>query len=139
MREGVGRRRVAVAYTWLMGIATFEVILQGFLFSGFYARGQVGFLDTHGVAGELTGYVVTVVLIPLGFLARFPRSLGVGWWTVLLAVLWNLQAHLLGYGIEDVRWFEMLHIPVAFGVLLLALYLTVRAWGALGADQRSSA
>ena len=38
--------------------------------------------------------------------------------------MWNIQAHVLGYGIEEVRWFEMLHIPLAFGILLLALYLT---------------
>ena len=50
----------------------------------------------------------------MGFLARFPRRLRIGWWTVLLAILWNVQAHVFGYGIEDVRWFEMVHIPVAY-------------------------
>ena len=99
MNSQVGRPRVARAYAWVMGLATFEVVVQGFLFSSFYARGESGFIEAHGYAGELTGYVVLIVLIPLGFLARFPRGLWIGWLTVLLAVLWNVQAHVLGYGI----------------------------------------
>ena len=47
---------------------------------------------------------------------------------MLLAVLWSVQAHVLGYGIEDFRWFDIIHIPLAFGVLLLVLYLTVLTW-----------
>jgi hypothetical protein len=47
---------------------------------------------------------------------------------VLLTVLWNVQAHMLGYGIEDFRWFDMIHIPLAFRVLLLTLYLIMRTW-----------
>ena len=120
------RLRLARAYTVVMGLAFLEVILQGFLFSGFYSRGDGTWIDVHGIAGEMTGYVVVVILIPLGFLARFPRRLRIGWWTVLLAILWNVQGHVFGYGIEDVRWFEMVHIPAAFGVLLLALYLVVQ-------------
>lgn len=135
MEERVRRRRLGVAYMWLMGIATFEVVLQGFLFSGFYAQGQKAFIDIHQIAGELTGYFVLVALIPLGFFARFPRRLRMGWWTVLLAVLWNVQTHVLGFGIEYVRWLEMVHIPTAFVILLLALYLTVRARSALRASR----
>ena len=51
MEEQVGRTRVAVAYTWLLGIATAEVVLQGFLFSGFYAQIESAFLEAHGIAG----------------------------------------------------------------------------------------
>ena len=98
------------------------------------------FLDIHGYAGELTGYLVVVVLIPLGFIARFPRQLRMGWWTVGLAILWNVQVHVFGFGIEEFgRWFEMLHIPTAFAVLLLALYLTVRARTAIKGEQRDAA
>ncbi len=74
--------------------------------------------------GEISGIVVFVVGIPLAFLARFRKEWRIGWLTVILAVLWNIQAHLLGYGIEDVRWIEMIHIPVAFVIFGLALYLT---------------
>ena len=30
------------------------------------------------------------------------------------SVIWNIQAHVFGYGIEDVAWFGMLHVPLAF-------------------------
>ena len=138
MEEQIGRRRLATIYMWLAGIATAEVVLQGFLFSGFYGRGEQTFIDIHGYAGELTGYVLLVVLIPLGFLARFPRGMRMGWWAVGLAILWNLQTHVFGYGIEDFRWFEMLHIPAAFGALFLALYLTYRARNALAARAQAA-
>ena len=103
----------------------------GVPFSGFYSGQGKAFLDSHGIEGELTGYILVVVLIPLGFLARFPRSLHVGWWIIALAFLWNLQAHAFGYSIEDVRWMEMVHIPTAFGLLLLGLYLTTKAYRAV--------
>ena len=133
MEQRVGRRRVAVAYMSLPGLATLLVVLQGFLFSGFYAEAEKGFIDAHGIVGDITGVVLVFVLIPLGFLAGFPRRLRIGWWTVLLAVLWNVQAHVLGYGIEGARWLVVLHIPTAFGILFLALYLTVRAKSGLRA------
>ncbi len=131
MNDVIGRPQAAAVYVWLTGLATFEVVVQGFLFSGFYSKANRDWLDVHGIAGELTGYVVVLLLIPLGFLAKFPQRFRIGWLTVLLAVAWNVQAHVFGYGIEDTRWFEMVHIPLAFGVLLLALYLTVRAAFAL--------
>ena len=137
MDNRIGRPRAGMVYAWLMGLATLEVIVQGFLFSGFYSQGESVFLDIHGIAGEMTGYIVLVVLIPLGFLAKFPRRLQIGWFTVLLAFLWNLQGHVFGYGIEDVRWFEMVHILLAFGALLLALYLTVQARNAIMGDRRA--
>ena len=126
MQNNPTRPRLAKIFTVLMGLAFLEVILQGFLFSGFYSRGESAYIDIHGMAGELTGGIILVVLIPMSFFARFPRHLRVLWWTVLLAILWNVQSQIFGYGIEDVRWFEMVHIPLAFGVLLLALYITIQ-------------
>jgi hypothetical protein len=58
MQHDMLRPRVTRLYTALMGLATPEVILQGFLFSGFYSRGNKTWIDVHGIAGELTGYVV---------------------------------------------------------------------------------
>ena len=137
MQNNPTRPRLARIFTVLMGLAFLEVILQGFLFSGFYSRGDRTYLDIHGMAGELVGDVV-IVLIPIAFLARFPRHLRIGWWTVLLAVLWNVQTWVLGDGIQDTRWFEMVHIPLAFGILLLALYLTIQtrphSWPKAGTD-----
>lgn len=131
------RYRVAVAYVVLAAAVTAEVVLQGFLFSVFYARTDSGFLTAHGIAGELTSYLVVVVLAPLAFLARFPSGGRIAWWTVVLAALWSVQAHVLGYGIEQIgRWLATVHIPVAFAVLLLSLHLTNRARVELGAMTR---
>ena len=77
------------------------------------------------------GIAIVVILTPLAFLARFPRRLRAGWWTLGLSVVWLIQAHVLGYGIEDVGWLEMLHVPLAFIILGLALYLTWQAHRAL--------
>ena len=50
-----------------------------------------------------------------------------GWWTLVLALVWNLQAHVFGYGIEDFRWMTMVHIPLALIIFGLALLLTGKA------------
>ena len=117
----------ALAHTVLVAAATAEVVLQGFLFSGFYGRGDAAFLTAHGVAGELTSYLLVVAVVPLAFVARYP-SRRIAWWTVALAVIWFVQAHLLGYGIQQIgRELTMVHIPTAFLLLLLALYVTQRS------------
>ena len=51
-----------------------------------------------------------------------------------MAVLWNVQAHLLGYVILEVRWLDMIHIPLAFFILGLSAYLTVKAYGTVRED-----
>ena len=123
------RSRTARAYTWLLGLVTLEVVLQAFLFSAFYGRGEAGFIDAHGIAGELTGYIVVLIATPLAFAARFPRRARIGWLTLLLALLWSIQAHFLGYGIRQIgTWLAMLHIPLAFVILGLGAYLTIQAW-----------
>jgi len=108
----------------LMALMAVVVIAQGTMFAGLYSRGDGVFLDIHSNMGEISGIVVFVVGIPLAFLARFRKEWKIGWLTVILAVMWNIQAHVLGFGIEDVRWLEMIHIPVAFVIFGLALYLT---------------
>ncbi len=34
---------------------------------------------------------------------------------------------MFGYGIEDFRWFEMIHIPLAIFLILSGMYLATRA------------
>ena len=65
----------------------------------------------------MAGFVAIVPFL-LTLRAKFPRALRLGWWTFAWALLWNIQGHVLGFGIEDERWLEMIHIPVA--LLLLA-------------------
>ena len=94
-------------------------------------------LVREAVAGELTSYILVAVVVPLAFIARFPSGRRIAWWTVLLAAMWFVQAHLLGYGIERIgRWLAMVHIPMAFALLFLALYLTGRARAEVKAMRR---
>jgi hypothetical protein len=76
-----------------------------------------------------------VALIPLAFLARYPTRMQIGWWTVGLTVVWNIQTHLIGFGITDARWLEMVHIPLAFFILGTGGYLTWIAFVALKAHR----
>ena len=56
--------------------------------------------------GEISGVIVLIVLTPLGFLSRFPKGWRMGWLTLTLGLLWNVQAHVFGYGIKDERTLE---------------------------------
>ena len=125
--QTIGRPRLAIAYTWITALLTLVVFVQGFLFGAFYSERNRDFIDIHGLEGEFSGFIIVVVLIPLALAARFPRELRMGWWTVAWAVLWNLQAHVFGYGIEDVRWFAMIHVPLALFLLAMGLHLASRA------------
>ena len=131
MEQTIGRPKVARAYAWLIVLVPLAVIVQGILFAGFYSEAEGGLLDAHGLVGDILGIAILVILTPLAFLARFPRRPSVGWWTLGLAVIWNIQAHVFGRGIEDVGRFEMLHVPLALIIFGVALYLTQQAHRAL--------
>ena len=128
------RRRVAIAYTVLIALVTFSVVVQGFLFSGFIAGEGLDYRDAHGLVGTLVGFIMLVVVIPLAFVAKFPKQMRIGWWTVGLTLLYNVQGHVLGFGIEDVRSLEMIHIPVAFLIFGISIYLTGRVYAVLRAS-----
>jgi len=138
MKQAAGRRRVARLYAGLISLVTLVIIFQGFLFAGFYSEADRDFLDAHGAVGFISMLVVALVLTPLGFLARFPKGLRIGWLTLLLALLWVVQGF-SGEGIEDDRTLAMVHIPLALVVFGLSLYLTGKAHLALrGKSGRSS-
>ena len=130
MDQAIGRPRVASAYAVLIALAALQVIVMGFLFAGFYSEGNRGFIDAHAAGADISLLVVVLIVTPLAFLARFRKDRRIGWLTLTLAVLWFVQ-HSLGYGLEDVRWLEMIHIPLAFVIFGLAFYLTGRAHRAL--------
>lgn len=130
MDQPIGRPRVARAYAALIALATLAVVVQGFLFAAFYNEGERDFIDVHAAVADISLLVVVLIITPLAFLARFRRDRRIGWLTLTLAVLWFVQ-HSLGYGIVDARWLEMIHIPLAFLIFGLALYLTGVAYRAL--------
>ncbi len=128
MAQTIGRPRVASAYAWVVGLLVLVVVAQGLTFAGFYSELKISFLDAHGHMGTISGIIVLFVLTPLGFLGRFPKEWQLGWLTLILAILWNVQGHVFGFGIEDERTLEMVHIPVAFLIFGLALHLFGRTW-----------
>ena len=130
MEKAIGRPVIAHIYAWGVALAALVVIVQGIMFGGFYS-GRGDLLEVHEWLGAISGYVVLVILTPLGFLARWPRGWQIGWLTLVLGVLWNIQAHVLGFGIEDERSLQMVHIPVAFLIFGLALYLAGKTLRAL--------
>ena len=82
MDQSIGRPRVARVYLVLIALATLQVIVQAFLFAGFYSEGgKTSFLDAHGVGADISLVTVVLVVTPLAFLARFRRSRRIGWLT----------------------------------------------------------
>ena len=77
--------------------------------------------------GGISSYIAFIVLIPLAFVSRFPRELRVGWWALSWGILWNIQVHVFGSGIEDVSRFGIIHIPLAIFLVISGLYLAFRA------------
>lgn len=125
----IGRPRVAVAYIWITFFVSGTVFIQGFLFGAFYSGRGADYIQFHGWVGEDAAFI-TIVLVVLAFWARFPGELRVGWWTLGWSILWNVQAHIFGRGIADVRWFEMVHIPLAIFLVVSGMYLAQRCLNA---------
>ena len=98
-----------------------------------YKPAESWILDTHGTVGSVVGFVAIVPFL-LALSARFPRELKLVWWTFAWALLWNIQSHVLGFGIEDERWLEIIHIPVALLLLAWGMVLahTAHRAGAAG-------
>ena len=130
MEQPIGRPRVSRVYTVLIALATLTIVVQGFLFAAFYSEGKRDFIDVHSLVADISLLVVVLIITPVAFLARFRRDRRIGWLTLVLAVLWLVQ-HSLGFGIVEARWLEMIHIPLAFLIFGLALYLTGKAYRAL--------
>ena len=127
-----GRPKAAQIYVLGIGLAGLVVIVQGIMFGGFYS-GRGNLLNVHEELGSISGIGVLVIVTPLGFLAKFPKEWRIGWLTLVLGVLWNIQAHVFGYGIKDERTLEMVHIPVAFLIFAMALYLAGKTYkGSVG-------
>jgi hypothetical protein len=107
------------AYIWLTVGVTAMIFVQAGLIGAFLYKPVTdsSALAAHGDVGVLVGFVAILPFL-ITLRARFPRELRLGWWTFAWALLWNVQSHVVGFGIEDERWWEIIHIPVA--LLLLA-------------------
>jgi len=126
----IGRPRVAFAYVWLTFLIAGLVFLQGFLFGAFYSEGNRDYMDIHRLVGEYSGNV-TILLVVLAFLARFPGELRIGWWALAWSVLWNVQVWIVGDGIKEDRWLEMIHIPLGMFLVVSGMFLAYRCLNVL--------
>jgi hypothetical protein len=125
MNQAIGRPWAARTYIWLVVLASLVIIAQALLFGSFYAQGG-NWMEGHLYLARISTLVVAAILTPLGFLARFPTEMRIGPLTVTLAVLWLVQTS-LGDAMDFARWLVVIHIPLAFVLFGLALWLIGKA------------
>ena len=122
-------RRPAAAKTYrvLITLTPLVVLLQGFLFGGFYSGGGGAFLDIHLWLGRVSFAVVLGVILPAALRAGFDPATRIVPATATLAALWTVQ-QALGEGTVDYRWFSALHVPLGIAMFAFSAALTGVAW-----------
>ena len=114
------------AYSVLVGLASLAVLLQG-LWAGLFVREGQGF-DDHWVEVHARGADIAIVLAALATLVAFARlrerrDLVIG--TAAFTVLLILEAYLGGL-IGKHPGATIVHIPLAMGLMALAVWLPMR-------------
>ena len=125
-------RPMGPAYAVLIGLTTLFVFLQAFTSAEFISDATPDklkdvWVNIHGgVADAAWGFAVITAIYALVKLRRMDSRLTA--WTVVLAVLTLTQTG-LGHLISDfgMDWLVPVHVPLAFIVYGLAIWLTVRA------------
>ena len=121
------RPTAAKLYRLLIILTPLVVLLQGFLFGGFYSGGGATMLDIHLWLGRISFAVVLVVILPAALRAGFDAASRIVPATAALAALWTVQQS-LGEGTVDYRWFSALHVPLGIAMFGFSLALTGLAW-----------
>ena len=120
------RPTAAKLYRLLIILTPLVVLLQGFLFGGFYSGGAA-FLDIHLWLGRISFAVLLLVILPAALRAGFDPASRIVPATAALAALWTVQQS-LGEGTVDYRWFSALHVPLGIAMFGLSLLLAGAAW-----------
>ena len=122
-------RRPAAAklYRLLITLTPLVILLQGFLFGGFYSGGGGTMLDIHLWLGRISFAVILLVILPAALRAGFDPATRIVPATAALAALWTVQQS-LGEGTVDYRWFSALHVPLGIAMFGLSLLLAAMAW-----------
>ena len=122
-------RRPAAAklYRLLIILTPLVILLQGFLFGGFYSGGGATMLDIHLWLGRISFAVVLLFILPAALRAGFDPATRIVPATAALAVLWTVQQS-LGEGTVDYRWFSALHVPLGIIMFGLSAALAGVAW-----------
>ena len=121
------RPTAAKIYRLLIVLTPIVVLLQGFLFGGFYSGGGAAMLDIHLWLGRISFAVVLAVILPAALRAGFDPATRIVPATAALAFLWTIQ-QALGEGTVDYRWFSALHVPLGIAMFAFSAALTGVAW-----------
>ena len=121
------RPTAAKLYRLLIILTPLIVLLQGFLFGGFYSGGGATMLDIHLWLGRVSFAVVLLFILPAALRAGFDPATRIVPATAALAALWTVQQS-LGEGTVDYRWFSALHVPLGIAMFGLSLVLAAMAW-----------
>ena len=126
--EHLARRPTAAkTYRLLITLTPLIVLLQGFLFGGFYSGGGATMLDIHLWLGRISFAIVLAVILPAALRAGFDPATRIVPATAALAALWTVQQS-LGEGTVDYRWFSALHVPLGIVMFGFSAALTAVAW-----------
>ena len=122
-------RRPAAAklYRLLITLTPLVILLQGFLFGGFYSGGGATMLDIHLWLGRISFAVVLLIILPAALRAGFDPASRIVPATAALAALWTVQQS-LGEGTVDYRWFSALHVPLGITMFGFSLVLAGMVW-----------
>ena len=121
------RPTAAKTYRLLITLTPLIVLLQGFLFGGFYSGGGATMLDIHLWLGRISFAIVLAVILPAALRAGFDPATRIVPATAALAALWTVQQS-LGEGTVDYRWFSALHVPLGIIMFGFSAALTAVAW-----------
>ena len=135
MERSPQRPQLARAFAWLVSLTPLLVILQAFLFGGFYDKFNGDLIDAHRDLGFVS-MIFVVVLVILAYVARFPGESRVLRLAIALALLWIIQWLLGSLTSEEARWVAILHVPNGLLVFGLALLLVAKTHRTLAAGRR---
>lgn len=137
MEQSPRRPQLARAFAWLIALTPLLVILQAFLFGGFYDKFNGDLIDAHQAVGFISMFLV-VVLAFLAYFARFPRESRIFHLAIALALLWIVQWMLGSLASNEARWVVVLHVPTGLIVFGLAALLVGRTHRTLAAGRRAA-
>ncbi len=126
----MGRQRIGLWGTVIFAsAAAIGIFVQLFLI-GSYIFGETGALDVHKDLGKLVHlcYVLTFFSALIGAWPNWRRAT----WPFVLAVLGSVQAFLAGGGSDVSGYVHALHATLVPLVFVLALWIGVKAYQALG-------
>jgi len=114
-------------YSVLIGMSALAVLLQGLWAGLFIHEGrdfQQSWVDVHARGGEAAIALAALASIVAVFKLRSRRDLRIG--SIALTVLLVVEAYLGGL-IGDKPGMTIIHLPLALGVMALAVWLASRA------------